>query len=126
MEYSDKIRFLRKSAKLSQDDLAMLINIRRHTICDWETGRTEPNITNIKTLANAFNVSVNFLLDVEKEEYNRDLGFDRQKDYTSFIAKTILEKDLMSLISSCTDEQHKLIQKNILGTELFYKLMVLP
>ena len=85
----------------------------------WETGKTEPNITNIKTLANAINVSDNLLLDVEKEEYNRDLGFDRQKDYTSFIAKTILEKDLMSLISSCTDEQQKLIQKIILGTELF-------
>lgn len=119
MDYSAIIRFLRKSNKLSQDDLAALLDIKRHTICDWETGRTEPNIDNLKTIARTFNVSINFLLDVHEERYNKDLGFDMQMDYTSFIARSPLEKELMDDIVSCTEEQQLLIQNIIKGTSKF-------
>ena len=117
--YSDNIRFLRKSAKLSQDDLAKLLDVKRHTICDWETGRTEPSISQLIGIAETFNVSINFLLGVEKECYNETLGFDIQLDYTSFIAKNDLEKKLMGLINSCSEEQLQLIKTILNGSKLF-------
>ncbi len=119
MQYSNRIRFLRKSAKMSQDDLAALLNVKRHTICDWETSRTEPSITNLKAIAETFNVTVNYILGVDKENYNEDLGYDMQKDYTSFIAKSLLEKELYTAITSCTEEQQELINYILDGTKIF-------
>lgn len=119
MSYSNNIRFLRKSAKLSQEDLAAKLNIKRHTICDWETGRTEPSIAQLKSIAEAFNVTVNHIIGVEKEIYNEDLGFDMQVDYTSFVAKTELEKELMELINSCSEEQLQIINDILKGTKKF-------
>jgi len=58
MTYSKNIRFLRKSAKLSQEELAEILGVKRHTICDWETERTEPSISQLKAVAEAFNVSL--------------------------------------------------------------------
>ena len=119
MAYSNNIRFLRKSAKLSQDDLASLLNVKRHTICDWETGRTEPSINHLYKIAETFNVTVNFLLGVQEEKYYEDLGFDMQMDYTSFVAESPLEKDLMNLINSCSEEQLELIKTILNGTKSF-------
>lgn len=119
MSYEKNIRFLRKSAKLSQEELAQILGVKRHTVCDWETGRTEPSISQLKGIATAFNVSVNYLLDVEREIYNETLGYDIQEDYTSFVAKTPLEKELMELVTSCTEEQLELIKKILDSTKIF-------
>lgn len=119
MTYSKNIRFLRKSCKLSQEELADLLGVKRHTICDWETARTEPNVTHIKNIAELFNVTVNFLLGLDEVKYNEDLGFDAQKDYMGYVARNDLEKELMELVDSCNDEQLELVQKILDGTKLF-------
>ncbi len=119
MTYSKNIRFLRKSAKLSQEELAEILGVKRHTICDWETERTEPSISQLKAVAEAFNVSINHIIGVEKEVYNEELGFDMQVDYTSFVAKTTLEKELMELITECNEEQLEIVKKILESTKSF-------
>lgn len=119
MTYSKNIRFLRKSCKLSQEDLAILLGVKRHTICDWETARTEPNVTHLRNLAEIFNVTVNYIVGLDEVKYSEDLGFDAQMDYMSFVAKNDLEREVMELISSCNEEQLELIQHILDGTKLF-------
>lgn len=119
MNYAKTIHFLRKSARLTQGELAELINVKRHTICDWETERTEPNLSNFKALAKIFNVNVNYLLGINEQMYNESIGFDMQKDYLSFIAKTNSEKELMKSIKSLDEQQQEFIKTIIEKTIIF-------
>ena len=69
MKLFDKIRILRKARGLSQEQLGYSLSrvnkdgISRQTISDWENGKFEPKLDNIRDLAEVFNVSFDALLD---------------------------------------------------------------
>ncbi len=69
MKLSDKIRILRKARGLSQEQLGYSLSrvnkdgISRQTVSDWENGKFEPKLDNIRDLAEVLNVSFNALLD---------------------------------------------------------------
>lgn len=68
MKFADKIRILRKSRGFSQQDLgdrlsAETYGLSRQTVSDWENGKSEPKLENIRSLAIALNVSYDALLD---------------------------------------------------------------
>lgn len=119
MNFSERIKLFRKESNLSQDELSALLEVKRHTICDWETGRTEPSLDNLKAFARTFNISINYLIGIENEYYNKDIGFDTQMDYTSFMAETPLQEKLLQAITSCTEEQEQLIKVLLEGTKIF-------
>ena len=58
----DVIRELRKGKKLTQDDLAPLLNVTRATLANWEVNRADPNLEDLNKIADFFNVSVDYLL----------------------------------------------------------------
>lgn len=60
----DRLWDLRKDAGLTQDELAAILNINKHSISSYERDRSEPS-DNIKiAIANYFGVSVDYLLGV--------------------------------------------------------------
>lgn len=61
----EKIYNLRKSKKISQEELAEIVSVTRQTISNWELGSTSPNPEQLKLLSKALNVSVDELLDNE-------------------------------------------------------------
>lgn len=61
-KYSVIIRDLRMDHKLSQYDLAKLINISQSSIARYELGQTESKASDIIKLCNFFDVSADFLL----------------------------------------------------------------
>ena len=69
MKLSDKIRILRKARGLSQEQLGYSLSrvnedgISRQTVSDWENGKFEPKLENIRDLADVLNVSFDALLD---------------------------------------------------------------
>ena len=73
---SERIRNLRIDKGLSQKDLGKLIGKSLQTISNWERGYT-PNITqdDIKLLANALNVSTNYLIGDTTPPSSGLLGF---------------------------------------------------
>lgn len=60
---SKNIKTLRIESKLSQKELANLLDVSYKTVSHWESGYTEPSIDAIKKLKNIFDVSYEDLLD---------------------------------------------------------------
>lgn len=69
MKLYEKITLFRKKNGLSQEELAEKIGVSRQAVSKWETGDALPEITKLKALAETFNVTVDFLLDDEKDEF---------------------------------------------------------
>ena len=47
---------------LTQEEMAIRVNITRQAVSRWETGETQPNPQMLKVLSREFNVSINTLL----------------------------------------------------------------
>ena len=70
MELKDNIYNLRKSKKISQEDLAEKVEVTRQTISNWELGSTSPNPKQLILLSKALCVSVDELLGNEITQNN--------------------------------------------------------
>lgn len=66
MEFSEKLQNLRKTKKLTQEQLAEVLFVSRTAISKWESGRGYPNIDSLQDIANYFSVSIDELLSSEK------------------------------------------------------------
>lgn len=65
MDYSvgKRIETLRKSKKISQEDLAEKVGVSRMTVYKWESGTSVPNYANMQALARALETTVSFFTD---------------------------------------------------------------
>ncbi len=63
MKISEKIYHLRKKMKLSQEQLAIKVDVSRQAVYKWEADISQPEIDKIRKLAQIFGVSCDFLLD---------------------------------------------------------------
>ena len=57
-----RLKDLRKEKKITQLQLAMELNMSQNTISRYETGEREPGINELISLADYFNVSIDYLL----------------------------------------------------------------
>ncbi|MBQ3074542.1 MAG: helix-turn-helix transcriptional regulator [Clostridia bacterium] len=58
-----RLKELRKSRKISQQKLAMDLNLNQNSISRYETGEREADYTTLICLADYFNVSIDYLLE---------------------------------------------------------------
>jgi len=68
MELGEKIKTLRKRHGLSQGDLAEQVEINSSHLSRLETGKYQPSIDVLKRLAEALEVSADYLLSEDAEE----------------------------------------------------------
>ncbi|HGF7991472.1 helix-turn-helix domain-containing protein [Enterococcus faecium] len=64
MAFSDKLKELRKNKGIKQSDLAKALYLRQSSISDYENNRSTPNPDTLKKIAEYFNVSADYLLDI--------------------------------------------------------------
>lgn len=64
----DKIKLYRESKKMTQNEVADVLNVSPATISKYESNTLEPNIESLKRLAELFDISIDELLKDEKEE----------------------------------------------------------
>ena len=74
MILADKIIGLRKRFGWSQEELAEKMNVSRQSVSKWESTNSIPDINKIIMLAKMFNVSTDFLLKDEVEEFDSVTG----------------------------------------------------
>jgi len=61
MNFGTKLTEVRKSKKISQGELGKLLDIDKRIISRYETGKTKPSIEVAIKIANALNVSLDYL-----------------------------------------------------------------
>lgn len=64
----NRIKELRKQARLSQQTLADQIGVFRNTISNWETGYSQISLENAKNVAEYFGVTIDYLLGSESDK----------------------------------------------------------
>lgn len=64
----DKIKLYRENKKMTQNDLADILEVSAGTVSKYESGALEPSIESIKRLAELFGISIDDLLNDEKEK----------------------------------------------------------
>lgn len=66
MQFKENLRFLRRTNKISQDDLAAQLGYKSFTtVQKWEDGTAFPKVENLNRLASIFNVELDDLLNVD-------------------------------------------------------------
>ncbi len=62
MNLDEKIKKIRKDNKMSQEELAEILNVTRQTISNWENGKNYPDIETLVKISDKFNISLDILL----------------------------------------------------------------
>lgn len=62
MNLSENLKGLRKAKGIGQTELAEVLNVSAKSVSHWETGYTEPSVSQLISLADYFDVSLDELL----------------------------------------------------------------
>lgn len=110
MSFGERLRELRISANLTQEQLAKKVKLSKANISKYEADLVEPNIDTLKLLSIIFNVSTDYLLEktnikrvgsskkltnIQADYYNREEFKDLTQDEVdtlAVLAKTLKEK----------------------------------
>ena len=68
IKIAENIQALRKKKHLTQEELAEVFGVTSQSISKWELGLSCPDISVLPILANMFDVTVDYLLDVDIEK----------------------------------------------------------
>ena len=105
--FGKKLHSLMKDNKITQQELAEKLNVRRGSVSNWVTDRRMPDSDTIVDLANIFNVTTDYLLgndkNIKDDINSKDLIFDNAQDALKFILK---QPNIMAFdIPELTDEE---------------------
>ena len=65
--FCKRIKELREEKELTQKALAEQLNTTNSAVCDWEKGRTQPDLEMLAKLACLFEVSTDYLVGLSDE-----------------------------------------------------------
>ncbi len=70
MTFGEKIQLLRKEKSISQEQFAEVMNVSRQAVSKWELNQSYPEVDKIIEVSNYFGVSLDDLMNDEKESPN--------------------------------------------------------
>ena len=70
MSIGNKIKQYREERKMTQKDIAEILEVEAATISKYESGMIEPNIESLKRLASTFNITVDELVKDDDEKFD--------------------------------------------------------
>ena len=73
MKWNEKLKQARKDCHLTQQELADYMGVSRSTVANWEIMRRKPNFIELNKLAKKLRVDVNYLVEGEEIQPERDL-----------------------------------------------------
>lgn len=121
MTLGEKLKSVRKSAGLTQEQLAEKLFVSRQAITKWEADKGMPDIENLKQLSKLLNISIDDLLDngenivlsVIREEINLD-DYVYARKMKGRWNKKAGKKDMVVIKKYPNAEIHGLVGKQIL------------
>lgn len=117
----EKLKSARKSAGLTQEQLAEKLMVSRQAVTKWESDKGMPDIENLKKLSNLLNVSIDYLFDdgkkfdltVLREEINLD-DYTYDLKFRGSFGKKTSKKDMVVRTKYPNAEIHDLVAHQIL------------
>lgn len=113
MEFSERLKELRKQAGLTQVDVAEKLGISQPAYASWERGVKKPTQENLVKIAQILNVSVDYLvgnLDEKSDELdNIELLFRMNSKGLTDSEKAVFKKELIEFM----EERKKAFDKGI-------------
>lgn len=76
MTMAERLQRLRKEHHFSQEQLAEKLQVSRQAVSKWENGQTAPDLNNIITMSNLYEVTTDYIL-IGKERSPKE---NREKD----------------------------------------------
>ena len=112
MEFSERLKELRKQAHLTQVELASKLGIVQSSYADWERGKKKPTQDNLVKIAQILNVSVDYLVGNSEEKNdeldNIELLFRMNSKGLTDSEKAVFKKELIDFI----EERKKYFNNN--------------
>ena len=99
----ERLQELRKDAGLTQDELAIILSINKHSISSYERDKIEPPDTIKIAMAQLFHVSVDYLLGREKTALQTERWLDE-----SYCGK-LSRRQLLELCEALPAEKRRLL-----------------
>ncbi|WP_161979580.1 helix-turn-helix domain-containing protein [Streptococcus sp. S784/96/1] len=59
--FSERLKSLRKEAKLTQKEISNIFNTTQQSYSQWESGKRKPSQETLEKFANYYNVSIDYL-----------------------------------------------------------------
>lgn len=111
MEFSERLKELRKQARLTQVELAGKLGIVQSSYADWERGKKKPTQDNLVKIAQVLNVSVDYLVGNSEEKTvdfdNIELLFRMNSKGLTDEEKAVFKKELIQFM----EERKKAFEK---------------
>lgn len=123
-EIGERIKHLRTSKKLTQDDVAHALNVKRETVTRWETGARDIKTEITILLSKYFNVSADYLLGLTENTSTNisEIGISNKTGFSTSTVenilnlsaehKTILDKIINELLKSDLLEKFEELKEN--------------
>ncbi len=103
MDIGQKIKFLRRKAGLTQEQLGERLNISAQSVSKWETGAAMPDITLLPLISKEFGVSIDEIFDLTQEdrlqriekrmEIEEELPGDIFREYEDYLKNLLAENE---------------------------------
>ncbi len=90
--FSERLYNARIKQGLTQSDVAKLVPMTQSSYSRIENGFQEPNLSQLKRIAEVLNTSIDYLLDVDTEFYNNQINYDI-KEQIKFIYEHYIVKE---------------------------------
>lgn len=108
MKLREKIKYLRKSKGISQEELAIMLKINRNYLSRIETGKSEPTSGILKNIAQIFSIDLNSLLDISTGENQNT----EKLKYIMENCKYLHDKDLDFIVRVITIMREEYVKIN--------------
>ena len=91
MPIGDTIKELRNDKRLTQEELANMLNCKRQKIADWERNKSTPSATDLIMLAQKLDTTTDFILGLTTAKTKSNKGLRFVCDYTGLSPEAIAE-----------------------------------
>ena len=102
MEFSERLKTLRKEARLTQVDIAEKLGISQPAYASWERGVKKPTQENLVKIAKLFNASIDTLVSNDKTDdidlSEVELLFRTTSDGMSNEEKEVFKQELLQFM----------------------------
>lgn len=124
MSFGDRLRFLRKKERITQQELGNAVHVSKVSISGYENGNRFPDTSTLQLLADFFEVTTDYLLDRQPlvdpvhDTFPLDVGIELEKilrviEHRSEIVfhGNTLDSEKKELLLRSLEAQFALIQK---------------